>query len=135
MKYIEVMRIITTLKGEPMKLSIEVGQTEPTLMTVKEILLQYLGGFGSISVDGRPAQIEGKKQVMAYNISLALYRHKIDMFEVEDAEFELIKESLKVSVHGALILGQVRLALDEAEERAKKKAEKEKEKEKKKDPK
>uniref|UniRef100_A0A6M3LIC5 Uncharacterized protein n=1 Tax=viral metagenome TaxID=1070528 RepID=A0A6M3LIC5_9ZZZZ len=135
MKYIEVMRIITTLKGEPMKLSIEVGQKEPTLMTVKEILLQYLGGFGSISVDGRPAQIEGKKQVMAYNISLALYRHKIDMFEVEDAEFELIKESLKVAVHGALILGQVRLALDEAEERAKKKAEKEKEKEKKKDPK
>ena len=108
MKYLDAMKTVTnfdqsimlTEKGEP--------------ANIKDIIMQYAIQFTSENGDYKAIMRTRK-------IAEKLFNHKIDKLELEDAEFDLVREMLKKGIgqqkfhHPDIIMAQVYEAMEQAE--------------------
>ena len=111
MKYLDVNRACVNLDGS----EIIGGPSGP--VRVKDILMQYIGVYPPRDAKGNSLipNVDGAKRIMVADIGSRLYKHKVGQFEIEDAEFKIIKESIKEVGHGAALMANVDRALLEAE--------------------
>jgi len=75
-------------------------------MVVKDVLLHYLGTFNSKN---------GKSMIEAYQLGMKIAGHTEAEIQLENAEFNLVKEATQIPQHGALIIGQLQAVIDAAE--------------------
>jgi hypothetical protein len=99
MKSLKACDTINDLRGEPIMID-----SEP--VRVKDILIQYLIGY-----QGK----EPKKIILSRKVAQKLFDHKVDKMDLEDAEFDLIKEAIKDPKHPAITMAPVLEAIEEAE--------------------
>ena len=109
MKRIAIQQAITGFDGNPL---IEPTTGEP--VKVKDILLVYAASYEAK---------EPKKAIRMRQLGQEIYDAKIDMFEIEDADLDLLQEAMKTPRHTALAMGIVYKTLEEAEEVKKNKEE------------
>jgi len=103
MKKINVLAEIKDFKGNP------VAITPEGPLTVKEALLNQLGSY-------RPqGDSQGKKAIQAVAIGQKVYEHKEGVFECEDSEFAVIKETLAQAAYPAIVMARVWEAVNQAE--------------------
>ena len=96
-----VGREIRTFDGRPLPVDVT-GKP----MLIKDVLLHYLGTFNSKN---------GKSMIEAYKLGVKISDYSESEIQLENAEFNIIKEAIQNPVHGALIIGQLQEAIDAAE--------------------
>lgn len=98
MKTIKQDTVLTGFDGKPLQLG--VGG-----MILKDVLLACLGRF---------VTQDGEKNVIARDMGCKLYNHSGSDFEVEDAQFEVIKEAVGQNSpqFTAVVMGLVHGLLD-----------------------
>lgn len=84
------------------------GENEP--LTIREILLRAVG-----SHNFNPDGLNGKKNIMGWKLGEKLFDCKEPVIDLEDAEFEMVKESLSACIFSCLIMGPVEEEIERAE--------------------
>jgi hypothetical protein len=97
----QIGKELTTFEGKPIP-------ADPTgkPMVIKDVLLHYLGTFNSKN---------GKSMIEAYQLGVKIAAHAEPEIDLENAEFNVLKEATQNPQHGALIIGQLQAAIEEAE--------------------
>lgn len=101
MKTLPLDKPIKDFKGEPILLN-----NVPS--TLKDIYLHYLGSYSSK---------DGKSVINAYKLGIAISNCKEPNYEIENADFLILKEATQTSQHGALVMGQLYEVLEEVEKK------------------
>lgn len=105
MKTLTVGKEILDFKGNPIRL-----ENEKDPITIKEVLLRSVGSC-NFNEDGR----NGKRNIIGRRLGEKLYLCQEPTIELEDSEFEMIKESLKVKIFSCLVMGPVEEEIERAE--------------------
>ena len=110
MKILPLTKTINNFKGKPITQSTEeVDEKNRPLqipMTLKDIYLHYLGIYSSQ---------KGKQVIAAYKLGIVISDCQDPTIQLENADFLLLKEATQTPQHGALVMGQLYEALEEAE--------------------
>ena len=101
----EIGKGIRTFDGKPLPADVT-GKP----MVIKDVLLHYLGTFNSKN---------GKSMIEAYQLGVKIAGHADPEIEIENAEFNILKEATQTPVHGALIIGQLNAVIEAAEAKKK----------------
>ena len=82
------------------------GDATGKAMVLKDVVLHYLGTFNSKN---------GASMIEAYRLGVKIAGHVEPEIQLENAEFNIIKEATQNPVHGALIIGQLQAVIEAAE--------------------
>ena len=101
MKNLNINTKLKNFNGAP----VVIINDEP--INIKDALLQQVGAFN--------AGKDGKKTIQAYSLGLKISQHTNDPLELEEAEFDLLKETLKVPAYSTIVMAPVLMEIERAE--------------------
>lgn len=107
MKSLSICVPICNFAGEPVKDNLQTREDKTVYM--KDLLMQYVGQlFGANNKE---------KALLAYRVAQKIYDHTEDPLELEDAEFAIVQEAVKVPKHGPMWIVPIYQALADAEKK------------------
>lgn len=109
MKTLNIGKIILDYRGNPAMIP---GILENTFekATIQEVLVRLVGMY-NFNEDGK----NGKRNIIGRRLGEKLFVCKTPTIELEDIEFDMVKESLSLRIFTCLIMGPVEEEIERAE--------------------